>query len=614
MASHVKKRRIPRAPKPMMDDDDAPRKMREHVRVLKAPSGTNYEEDHRLPTKHAEAFNIRTIGGLVDYLDKNPKVGLEARVLGLAKGEVRSKKYSSAGFREAFKSTPPASKISPRKFREADAFSTDGGYGSNFAGADIYGGGDFVPLLGGPFYKQQYYYDYIKAHMTAFQAYNHDPCGRAIINIMVEFTLGRGFRVDAKGKQSAMAQILWDAFVRVNALPELLQLCARELSMYGETMWWRLPGKETKIVQAISPGDPDNVPRGIIPRVRLIDPSCIWDIITYPEDITRKIAYQWVAPTQYQVFTKADKGIDGGAGQQSLKFIYQQIPAKEVAHYKVNVVSNEKRGRSDLYPVLGYLKRLRDAVNYSVIQMQKQAAWAIDTAIDGSQDDIDAYVSSQQQMGTIPNAGSEFVHSKAVEREMLSSAGSGAGQNIAFEWCLSMIAIGTGIPVSYLGTHLTGTASKASAMVSTEPVVKKFEIRRGIYVEMLTDMFAWVMKENGIDASCEVTFPEIVVQDRAEKLTSLQLAVTAGWISNERAATIASKEFDITDFDFIKEKEKIDSESAAKPSLVNPLSTPPKFPQKPDGNPSDEKSEDASLAKRDGISQDERRRVRQNRG
>src|SRR5260221_312108 len=82
----------------------------------------------------------------------------------------------------------------------------------------------------------------------------------------------------------------------------------------------RLQNNATKIGYQLRPGQ--EVPTGIIPRMRLIDPSVIWDIITYPEDITRVLAYVWVAPTQYQIYT--------APGISTLKFIYQQIPSDQV--------------------------------------------------------------------------------------------------------------------------------------------------------------------------------------------------------------------------------------------------------------------------------------------
>ena len=427
-------------------------------------------------------------------------------------------------------------------------------------------GEDYTPLLGGPFYKQLYIYDYLRMHSAAFFAYNHDPMARQIVAVIRDFTLGRGWRADCK---NPVALALWKAFEETNDLYNMMDSLAIELSVYGENMIWWLPNHDTKIAYQLLPGQ--QVPKGLIPRVRLIDPSCIWEIVTYPEDITRVLYYQWVSPTQYQIYTGSDKG----KPVPSSKFIYQQIPADEVMHFKINSVSNEKRGRSDLFPVLGYLKRLRDSVNYSIIGMQKNMAWSVDTTIDGSQTDIDAYLASQQALGTIPPAGSEFIHSKKIERKYLSNEGGrGATTSPSFEWCMSMIAAGTGIPISYFGTHLSGGQTRASALVSTEPAAKKFEKRRLVYEQILQSLAKRLFKDFGLgNVEIEFTFPELVSQDRSSKIKDVISAELQGYISKERAAAIVAKELDITEFD-PKEEQKQISEQPQIPMQTNPLTGP----------------------------------------
>lgn len=509
--------------------------------------------DRWQPWDGRDTLQIHSTHELLEAV-RNKKVEVDARVLAFSKdGKHRGiKRLDTAGFQEAFRQN------AHRKFREAtDFFALDL---ENAAGAGV--GNDFIPLLGGPFNKQLYYYDYMRMHALAFQAFHHDPMGGATVNITRDFTLGRGFRVDCKSDKHLA---VWRAFEDVNNLQMLVRQIAEELSIYGEVMPWFLPNNATKIAYQIRPGQ--EPPKGLLPRVRLIDPSCIWDIITYPEDITRVLAYQWVAPTQYQTYTAKD----GGSQVPGTKFIYQQIPASEVLHYRINCVSNEKRGRSDLFRALGFMKRLRDSVQYSVLSMQKQAAWSIDTTIEGDAAAIDAYVASLQQQASIVAAGSEFVHNKQVTRQFLANAAGKAGGSDAFEWCLSMIAAATGIPVQYYGTHLSGASTRASALVATEPVAKKFEVRQGDY-EAILKMIAkklWEhMKMPPVDI--EVSFPELIVQDRSAKVKDLAAGNAAGWISKKRTAEIFAKEMGITEYDFDSEQREIANERAADPA-GNPL-------------------------------------------
>lgn len=504
------------------------------------------------------ALAIHTTPQLIEAV-RQGKVDIDARVMVATKdGTIGIKKM---GKDEFLKETSVSERSFSGRFKEAiDTFQYDDLAASGKVGYD------FVPLLGGPFNKQLYIYDYLKMHSMAFHAYHHDPLARCIVNLKRDFTLGRGWKVKAS---DPLAEALWAAFEEANDLYNLMDSLAIELEIYGEVMLWELPDGQTKIGYQLKPGQ--NVPKGLIPRIRLIDPSVIWEIITYPEDITRVLAYQWVAPTQYQIYS----GVEQGQNVPTSKFIFQQIPADQVDHWKINTVSNEKRGRSGLFPVLGYLKRLRDSVNYAIVGMQKSAAWAIDTEVDGSQEDIDAYVEAQQELGTIAPAGSEFVHSTKIKRTYLSPQNTGGAMSQSFEWCLSMIASGTGIPISYLNTHLSGGQTRASALVATEPVTKMFEKRQLVYEQILHKLSRRLFDRFGMkEAHIEVTFPELVTQDRSSKLKDLAMAESQGWISKERAAEIAAQELQITEYNFKKEKEKIDDQ--APPASEAPLTTPGK--------------------------------------
>ena len=504
--------------------------------------------------KHAQ---IKTFPELINLLESDKSVEIEAKVWFHEKGTNTAHLASldKKTFLETYKGNRK------RTFRESvDAFSTD-------AGANVVGGPDFTPMLGGPFNKQLYYTDYLKMHAQCFFAYNHDPILHAAVQIIRDFSLGRDWSVNCDNPK---ALAIWKAFEEVNDLRSMMYLACEELSIYGEIFCWWLPNHETRIAYQVAPGQMP--PKGLIPRVRLVDPSVIWDIACYPEDLKRVLFYQWIAPTQYQMFTGTDKG----QPVPMTKFIYQQIPADQMDHYKINCRSNEKRGRSDLFSVLGYAKRLRDSVNYSIIGLQKSAAWSIDTTIEGSQDDVDNYVETQQALGTIANPGSEFVHTDKIKREYLSNEAAGRGNNsTAFDWCFSMICAGLGIPQQYFGTHLSGGSTRASALVATEPVVKKFEMRRNMIEEILLNMSRRLFKQFGIDAEIEVTFPELVSQDRSAKLKDLAMAEMQGWISKERAAEIAAKELGVTDFDFKREQAVIKASPDNRALVSNPLTAPP---------------------------------------
>lgn len=553
------------------------------VRAKVLSAGIEYDpkkyeyNDKFTPSGLTNAFDVHTTPELVAFLEKDNKADIDARIFVYSKEQKRFQlsRLNKTQFVETYKNNL---KRKTFNFKEGyfDSFATSSSPYSDLIGKD------YIPVLGGPFHKQLYLYDYLRMTQLAFWAYNHDAMARFIIHCTRDFVLGRGYRVDSKNKK---ALAIWRAFEEANNLQQLMEYLVVELSIYGEIMLWWLPDNATKIVQ--NPAQGEKIPKGIIPRIRVIDPSVIWEIVTHPEDITRVLFYQWSSPTQYQIYT----GVDNGVNVSSAKFIYQQIPADQVEHVKINCVSNEKRGRSDLFPILGDLKRLRDVVDYHVVAAQKTAAWCLDTTIEGSQADLDAYVADQQSMGQYAPAGSEFVHTDKIKREYLGnhSGGSGGFAEV-FNTVMNKIVAGSGIPYTYFGlTSASGTggggsSTRAGAMVGTEPVAKKFQMRQLVLERVVHKLWKRVMEWAGMDgiedAVCEVTFPEVIVQDRSQKIKDLVLGEEAGYWSKERAATVSAKEMAFNDYEYLVEKEKITKEGPMDPmvnpagQVVGPLTTP----------------------------------------
>lgn len=574
----------------------------------------------RVPQKPEDC---RTTMEMVQFLasDAGKGVELEAKLLHFKEGEgVGYRKLNKKKFMEAVKASySTQDKVITKRFRESFGNDSDGNGFSNPNSVSGSVGNDFTPLLGGPFYKQLYYYnDWLKAHQDCFFASNHDPFAKDTVRIMVDFTLGKGFDVVASNEA---AQAVWDAFEEANDFQKVFGQFADELVRYGEHMWWWLPDHNRYIDFASQSSKlsgaktKDDVPKALIPRIRLVDPSNFVEIITYPEDITRRLAYVWMTPTQYQTFTAKDEKT--GKVVNTSKFIYQQIPADEIIHCTVNNVSNEKRGRSDLFTGLPWFKRLRDSVNYAIINHQKNSAWCLDTEIDGDEADIAAYMDDQASRGTVPSAGSEFVHTKSIQRKYnANSGGDGGKSNNSFEWSLSMACTSTGIPVSYYATHLSGGSTKGSAIVATEPVAKLFERRQEVYKDILGKIAAGLFQRLNIKATIEVSFPEIITQDRSQKMKDIYLGEQARWFSPKRAATSGAQEMGYKDYDYDAEMAEIRTEQEEEvPEFLtpgNPLTKPgiggEDGPAAPAGASPDPGKSDTAVTSKD------KKKVKDNRG
>lgn len=561
-----------------------------------------YEYDDRFragdPSNFLSCHTIQEAMACAEQ-NKNVEIGgifLEAN----STGQYRYRRIEGkAKIKEAWKSN---SRL--RRFREFDSFSNDSF--SNSAGANSgLVGDDFVPLLGGPFFKQQYLYDYLRAQAFCFNEYHHHPFAKAIVNLTRDFVLGRGYRIDS---DDLKALAIWRAFEKANKLDQKMETLVQEGSIFGENMIWKLPNMDTQIQYRVAPGQ--EPAKGLIPRIRFIDPSTCWEIVTMPEDVERVLFYQLVFPTQYQIYT----GSLAGSPVPTSKFIMQQIPAKDIIHVKYNCVSNEKRGRSDLFPVLGYLKWVKDCVNYKLIALKKQAAWTEDIIVEGSQTDVDNLSDSLKQLGAFEPAGSRFIHTDKIKREYMANQHGGAGDNSTLEHGIGMISVGSQIPHSYWGLPHSSGSTRASALVGTEPVAKKFERRQGEVKRVLQLLWDWVQEDYGVPgAECSIAFPEIITQDRTAKLKDIKFAEDSGYISRETAAPLAAKELDVDNFDYQTEKNQIAAEEPQPltPTIVAPLTAPSAVAKaqgeaKPAGNPGTQSSSAVTSAEKHHLSMADR--------
>jgi hypothetical protein len=69
------------------------------------------------------------------------------------------------------------------------------------------------------------------------------------------------------------------------------------------------------------------------------------------------------------------------------------------------------------------------------------------------------------------------------------------------------------------------------------------------------------MESAGIpNVDCQVIFPELITQDRSQKLKDIMICEQNRWISPARAASIAAKELGIDDYNYDKEIAEMDDQ------------------------------------------------------
>lgn len=410
----------------------------------------------------------------------------------------------------------------------------------------------YLPLIPGPWSRQLYWADYFAMSAKAFEAYWHDPVAHQAIELTWEFVLGKG--IDAKASTDA-GQRAWDDFCDRNDLEQELARIGRDWSIFGELF---LEYFDTAA--------------GLV--VRSIDPATIYEVVTDQEDIRSVYFYHQQYATRAELYSPpaGSKAPQGRTTPGVTKYVVRQIPAEQVDHYRLNATSGEVRGRSDLFPVLGYLKRFRDYMTAKVLRADIESRFAFDVTVDGDQGQITALLNSIFPGGRPPAPASALAHSSAAKIDTLQPpTGSEGSEDPTAELLINMIAVGTGVPKEYLG--ITGKGARAGALVATEPAAKRFEDRQKALERVLLDMAERAFDAAGLegeDREIEFTFPSIVTEDRSSKLKDIAFAESMDWISKRRGADIGAAEIGVTDYDFDDEQQEIAEEFDSQDGDVDP--------------------------------------------
>lgn len=408
-----------------------------------------------------------------------------------------------------------------------------------------------LPSLNSPHAKQQLFHDYLDAHRKSFDAATFNPIAKRIVRLVGQFVLGRGVIGVCTKEEHQKA---WNDFWDRNKMKLRTKQTLRELLIYGEIFWRYF-----------------KTPKGLI--VRSIDPSTIWDIVTDEDDLEDVKYY-------HQQYTRLDLSPVAGHVPIPSTLVIRQIPADQVTHFKINSTSSEKRGRSELFPILGYLLRFKEYVNDRILLNKMRAMFALDIAVEGDESDVRA---AEDQFSEPPGPAAVLIHNAAVTTEFKNANTNASDAATDADMLLKIIAIGAGVSENFLGVSRAQT--RAGALISTEPDVKNFEEYQELMEELLLDASIRVFKANSLaEQSMEFTFPSIAQEDRSAKLKDIAFSEAMDYFTKERSAAMVAREFNITDYDYRTEREAIRKERADDPVIATGLQQLPKIgPAEPGG-------------------------------
>jgi hypothetical protein len=439
----------------------------------------------------------------------------------------------------------------------------DGGTSFELAGREP----DFTPLIAGPYNKQLYWFDYLDMHSKAFEAWTHNPIAKRICKVITQFVLGKGVKVTVMRAEKPTKNVQQDPKTgqTVPVMQDFRKKCQSLLDQHWVKNTMHIRSKQI-LRDLIIFGEQFpryfDAPWGL--KVRQIDPSTVWEVITDPDDCENEFYLHQQYPTRYQWYVDLPV--------PTIKFIIRQVPSLLYYHMKINSTAGEVRGRSELFAILGWLKRLKEFASDRVIRNKMGNLFVLDVAVEG---DASAVEQAKQQFAGPPTPGSFFIHNKAAELKGVASEIGASEMQGDWELLLTVISMGAGLSQEYLGMGSKG--GKAQALVGTEPDIKTFED----YQELMEQFFLQDSqrvftrhKERGeiprdVEISVEITYPALAEENRSEKLKDLAFGESMSWWSHRRVASASAKEMQMTSYDYDEEQQQIAEEDAQKMMMIN---------------------------------------------
>ncbi|HEV2122557.1 MAG TPA: hypothetical protein VGW38_07265 [Chloroflexota bacterium] len=308
----------------------------------------------------------------------------------------------------------------------------------------------------------------------AYDFYTTNPLAYAIVEQSTNFVLGGGARVVA---EEPRVQRVIDRFWSdpENRMDERIYAIQTELSLFGEQF----------IRFFIDPITGRTV-------IRQLDPLYVKAIHTDAQDVEKPLAYLWCPPSiSPDPVLPAGAALAGDRGAPSTGTGGAWLPAGEVMHFTVNRVSNAVRGRSDLAPILPWLRRYREWLEDRARQNRYKGAFLWDVTVRGASsgelDRLRAMYASVPESGTVlfHNDGEEW---KAVQPQIGAADARDDGRAIRL-----MVCAGALLPEHYLGEG--GNANRATAAEMGLPAIKRFQRRQEFFRTLLSRIIGRVLDE-----------------------------------------------------------------------------------------------------------------------
>lgn len=398
-------------------------------------------------------------------------------------------------------------------------------------------------------------YKFERSLKIAYYDYLTHPLARRIVEIQKDFVIGHGITFDSKNEKTLnLLKHFW--FDSYNDMETKQHQKLIELSIYGEQIY----------PVAV------NEANGHV-RLGYIDPLSVQKIMTSPDNIedVLKIKLKGTGGKDgkvYDIIKRRDEKLDGDC------FLF-----------RINNVSNQLRGVSDLLPLLDWLDVFDQTLMNEADRIQLMKSFIWDVLLDGKNDaEIKKWLRDQKA----PKPGSVRAHNESVTWSAVAPDLK-VHESIEFiRFLLEFMLGGVGIPGHYFG--FGQQTNKSTAETMDLPFLKRLEVRQTFVKSMFKQIFDFVIEKaiekNRIiteyktgkklgaitesdDCSYSVILPEPStkdIKDLAGSLVNLAqgltLATQNDWLSSDGAAKVYQlvlNEFG-SDIDYEADQKQIEQE------------------------------------------------------
>lgn len=401
--------------------------------------------------------------------------------------------------------------------------------------------------------------DWDTALETAWTLWQSSPVAKRLLRIKTGYILGGG--VAPACDDERLREIL-DAFWSENQMDKRQREFCLQLFLFGEQIFPAFVRQSDGRV-----------------LLSYLDPGSVSEVVTHPANPMVQAAIvtkpapsvnSWLKdlPAQvYRIVRKDVEVVDGKRVRQPrypemlvtcdqanrepweaemLKSFGVRDYAGSVLYYKVNSVSNQPRGYSDLLQLADWIDQA-DETLFALAEREQMAGYfSWDVTLTGA-DEKRVRERAKEIRNNPPKKGSANVHNDAEAWRMDSPDLRQAGTIETYNALLTLVLGGAGFPRHWFGYG--DETNRATADAQGDPTWRTLEEDQATVQAMLLQMCEFVRAQAIIagawsgEEEIKLEMPEMVTKDYTRILSvltqlsgALLASVDAGWMTNETAA------------------------------------------------------------------------------